>query len=285
MWLLFAGMVPIVDSLRNVTSKRASKRVDSLLVSWFNNLVPLVVFTPVWFLVDLNLNQEFFVFATLSGIINAAAAILYHRAIMKGDVSEVVPMTAFTPMFLLFTSPIFVGEFPDWSGVTGVVLITLGSYLLNVHAREGGDVFAPIKALLKKKSTRYMLVVAFIWAFSANFDKRAIQAASVWQYIAYVNVVIVAIVTVFILTRKKINLTEIRAERGNLLLVGGFTVLAFVFQMTALSMTLVAYVIALKRTSGMISAILGHFIFKEERLRERLLGAAIMFAGVLFIVL
>jgi drug/metabolite transporter (DMT)-like permease len=55
--------------------------------------------------------------------------------------------------------------------------------------------------------------------------------------------------------------------------------------MVALSLTLVAYVIALKRLSGLISVFLGYYFLKERKIKERLLGAFIMFLGVLLIVL
>jgi len=55
--------------------------------------------------------------------------------------------------------------------------------------------------------------------------------------------------------------------------------------MKAISLTLVAYVIAIKRTSVIISVIFGHSIFKEKGIKERLLGAIIMVIGVLFITL
>lgn len=61
--------------------------------------------------------------------------------------------------------------------------------------------------------------------------------------------------------------------------------MAYFVHMTAISMTLVAYVIALKRTAGMISVVFGFFFLNEQNIRERLLGSTIMFIGVLFIVL
>jgi uncharacterized membrane protein len=47
----------------------------------------------------------------------------------------------------------------------------------------------------------------------------------------------------------------------------------------------VAYVIAIKRTNGMMSVLFGHFFFKEKNIKEKLLGSAIMLAGVLLIIL
>jgi drug/metabolite transporter (DMT)-like permease len=53
--------------------------------------------------------------------------------------------------------------------------------------------------------------------------------------------------------------------------------------MTAISLTLVPHVIAIKRTSTLLSVVWGHFLFRESGFRKRLAGSAVMLAGVLLI--
>ena len=284
MWVLYAVLNPIFDSLKGVFSKKASKRVDPLLVSWFNNLIPLILFSPLLFFIDLKFNYQFFEALFISGIINITSAILYHRAIFKDDISVVVPMLSFTPLFLLFLSPLIVGEFPDAWGLIGTILIISGSYLLNINLKKQG-IFSPLKSLLKNKGTFYMLIVAFIWAISANYDKRGIKASSIYQYIIFVNLFITIGTTIFVYSKRKVSLQALKLEYKNLLMVGFLTSLAYFVHMTAITLTLVVYVVSLKRTGGMISVLLGYFIFKEQNIRQRFLGSAIMFIGVLFIIL
>lgn len=284
MWVIFAVLNPIVDAARNVFSKKASLNVDSLVVSWVNNLIPLFFFSPVLFFIELKFNNQFITSLIVSGMINTAAAILYHRAISKGDISVVVPMLSFTPLFLLIMSPIIVGEFPTFKGLIGILLIVFGSYTLNLDFRKEGFLF-PLRSLLKNKATRYMLIVAFIWSISANFDKKGIESSSILQYIFFINLFVTIGTTIFSLKKGKLLFASTRRERKNLFLVGILTSLGYLFHMIALSMTLVAYVIALKRTAGMITVLLGYFFLKEKNIKERLLGSSIMFLGVLFIVL
>ncbi len=284
MWVLFAVLNPIVDATRNVFSKKASLNVDSLVVSWINNLIPLLFFSPVIFFIEFKFNHQFIISLFVSGIINTAAAILYHRAISKEDISVVVPMLSFTPLFLLIMSPIIIGEFPTFKGLIGILLIVFGSYILNLDIRKEGFLF-PLKSLLKNKGTRYMLIVAFIWSISANFDKKGIESSSILQYIFFINLFVTIGTTIFSLQKGKLSFASTWQERKNLFLVGILTSLGYLFHMIALSLTLVAYVIALKRTAGMITVLLGYFFLKEKNIKERLLGSSIMFLGVLFIVL
>ena len=55
--------------------------------------------------------------------------------------------------------------------------------------------------------------------------------------------------------------------------------------MTAINLTLVAYVISIKRTSTIMSVFAGYLVFKEKGVKERLIGTVIMIIGVLFITL
>jgi drug/metabolite transporter (DMT)-like permease len=52
----------------------------------------------------------------------------------------------------------------------------------------------------------------------------------------------------------------------------------------ALSLTNVAYMIAVKRLSLLMGIMYGHLLFREEGLRERLAGGGLMVAGVALIV-
>jgi drug/metabolite transporter (DMT)-like permease len=130
-----------------------------------------------------------------------------------------------------------------------------------------------------------MLIVAVLWAVSANFDKLSIQYSSVFQHILFVNIYVFIGITIVISSMKKFKLSEIRKDKKNLVIMSLFTTTTYICQMTALSLTLVAYVISLKRISGLIAVILGHFILGEPNLKERILGAFLMFLGVALIVL
>jgi uncharacterized membrane protein len=57
------------------------------------------------------------------------------------------------------------------------------------------------------------------------------------------------------------------------------------FHMIAVSMSNVAYMVSIKRTSLLFSVVFGHFLFKEEKITEKAIGAVIMFIGFVWIVL
>jgi len=168
-------------------------------------------------------------------------------------------------------------------GLIGILTGVVGSYMLNLDLKQR-NIFAPFNSLVKDKGTRYMLIVAFLWSVSANFDKIAIQNSSTWQHMAVTNILIFTTISFLVKTTKKFEIKSIPNDKKYLLIISGFTVGSYIFHMTALSLTLAAYVIAMKRMSALISVVLGSVFLKEPNLRQRLVGAAVMFAGVLLIV-
>ncbi len=283
MWSVYALLNPLSESLKGVFSKKASSKIDWEYVSWFNNLVPMIFFSPLIFFIDFKFNTAFLTAFAVSGNINLITVFFYHKSISLGDISEVVPMTAFTPLFMILTSPLIAGEYPTAPAIAGILFIVVGSYMLNIK-KVNGNFLAPFKSLVINKGTRYMLYVAFLWSISANFDKIAIRNASIWQYIMMMNTYIAIMTTIYIVYKKKFDLGPVKKSFGNLFMVGFFTTTSWILHFMALALTYVAYVVALKRLAGLFSVGFGYFIFGDKNILSRLTAAILMLTGVLLII-
>lgn len=284
MWILFATLNPLAEGFRSMFIKKASRDYDPIIIAWFNNILPLLVFIPLLFFVPITFNRDYLLSLTATSLINVAATILYMHSISHDDISKVMPMLSFTPLFLLFIEPLILGEKPGIFGVFGVVLVVIGSYLLNL-GNNGASLLTPFKELFINKGTRLMFLVAVLWSVSANFDKICINNASVYQHIIFMNGFIFICVTIIVLIFKRDKIPQLKLQTTRSLFnVSIFTVGTFIFHMAALSMTLVVYVVAMKRMSGVFSVLIGAGFLKEKNWKERLLGSVVMFIGVLFIV-
>ncbi len=284
MWLLFALLNPVADAFRSVFAKKASADYNPFIIAWANNFIPVLIFSPFLFFIDIQINTKFVLGFTGTWLINVVTTVLYMKAIKEGDISVVMPMLSFTPVFLLITSPLIVGEFPNKYGVAGVLLVVAGSYIL--HSENKHDFWAPFKSIFTQKGTRLMLLVAFLFSFSSNFDKVAIQNSSVMQHIVLANIFLFSSFTLINIFKKNHLMLKKGDKKGikNLLIISMFTASMFIFHLFAISMTYVVYVIALKRLSGLISVVLGKIFFNEGNIKSRLAGAFIMSTGVFLIV-
>ena len=86
----------------------------------------------------------------------------------------------------------------------------------------------------------------------------------------------------------RLPLLPLSTRRTALALLMGLALGAVVFiseisHWIAISQTQAAYMIALKRTSILFAVLYGAWLFREEHVRERLVGALIMLCGVVCI--
>ena len=285
LWFIFAFLTALFEATKDVLSKKSLKDIDEYVVAWslpcfaLPFLLPLLLFTEIP-----PLGERFWLALVTGGTLYAFTLVLYMKAIKSSDLSITVPMLTFTPLFLLITSPLMVGEFPGIFGLIGIFLIVTGSYLLNINKKSHGYL-APFKALLKEKGPRLMLVVAFIWSITANIDKIGLQNSSPLFWVIAVDIYVALLMLPLCTFRRNRKTAQIRANWRALLTLGLFGGLTAVCQMTAISLTLVAYVISIKRTSAIGGVLFGYLIFKEKGIRARLVGAIVMVFGVLFITL
>lgn len=285
-WPILALATAFLESLKDVFSKIGLRNnVDEYVTSWSLRFFSLFILLPLLLFIKIpDLNTNFWIALFIGGSLNVIAIILYMKAIRHSDLSITVPMVTFTPLFLLVTSPIMVHEFPNTYGLLGILLIVLGSYILNLKERHKGH-FAPFKALIKKNGPRLMLFVAFIWSITSNIDKIGIRNSSpVFWIVANTIFWTVALFPIMLLKSKN-TIKNIPINLKTLIPLGVFTGLGGIAQMMAINLTLVAYVVSIKRTSAVISVLSGYFLFKEKNIKERLFGAIIMVIGVIFIAL
>ena len=282
-WIASAVLTALLRSFTDVAGKIGLKNIDEYIVAWSLFLFALPFIALLLLFTEIpEIGPNFWVALLVGGTMNVLTNLLYMKAIKLSDLSITIPMTTFTPLFMLLTSPIIIGEFPDIYGIIGIVLIVLGSYILNFKEKKKGYL-APFKALFREKGPRLMLLVAFIWSITANFDKMGIENSSVYFWAASVNTFIAIGFIPVVMTFSKGKTRQIRRNFKTLSGIGLLHGLMIVFQMIAVSLTLVAYVISIKRTSAAFSVIFGSVFFSEKGLKQRLTGVFIMIAGVVFI--
>lgn len=284
-WLVLALLTAVFQALGDAVSKKALADVDVFALTWFRFTLALVVLVPAVVMTGApDLGPWFWPALIADGALNILAVTWYMTAISRSDLSLVLPMLTFTPVFLLVTSPLIVGEFPDGQGVAGIGLIFAGSYILNLGlARD--RLAEPLKALFRDKGTRLMLGVAFIWSLTSNIDKIGVDNSSsqFWPFsvLCFMAVGLYPMMAF----RSKSPVAELRKNARWAIPAGLFTGFLLLCQMAAIKLTLVAYVISVKRLSIVLGMFLGWAFFREKKIGPRLAGAGLMLAGFMLITL
>ena len=227
--------------------------------------------------------------------INLIATILFYRALASTDLSLCAPMLAFTPVFLIVTSFLILGELPSPGGAVGILLVTAGAYLLNLEYGAGSRVSftAPLVSLVTNRGILAMLFVAFLYSISVNYDKQVVLASDP-VFGSAVVFLLLGVAFLTLTTGRWVVVPPENRGRGSPFLLRypwaiPFAALGFLLAgeaiaiNTAYTLAVVPYVIAVKRLAVVISVLFGVLLLAEREAAGRMIGAGVMIIGAVMI--
>lgn len=283
MWLLFSLLNAFSESVANAFSKRGAQKIDVLSAAWAQRFFSIFIILPLALTTHSfqSVNHTFWIAVIISSLLNALTAILFIRAIKDSSLSLTLPIVNMTPVFLLITSPVMIGEFPKPLGLVGILSAVIGAYILNLSKRIHG-IFEPFLSIWKEPGPRLMLLIAFIWSITSNIQKIEVKNSNP-IISAFAEACTILILLTIILLFKKISFKRIAQNSFVLAPIGIASGLSIVFQMIAISMTIVPNVLTIKRTSTLFGIAWGKIFFKEKNIKERLIGTIVMLLGIVLI--
>ncbi len=287
-WFYLSLVAAFFTAFSDTFNKIVLRRLDEWIVIWFDLLVTvlfLLLFLPYF---EFHFpHREVFVIILELLPLEIAAFYLYMKAIRVSPLSLTIPFLAFTPVFTILTAGILLGERISVKGVVGVCLVSLGAYLLNGQLIIKAPI-APIKAIFKVPGSRYMLIVAMIYAVTSTLGKKAVLLSDPFSF-GFVYIICQAlcltVINAFRLIRRTDIVWSIAVPDNWKFIIGAGLSMAImvVAHYSAIKLAPVSYMISVKRLSLVISVILGWLVFKEENIVYRLLGASLMMSGVVLL--
>lgn len=221
----------------------------------------------------------FLIYLFLDGLGVGCTALLYFRALQLSPLSVCIPFLAFTPVFLIPTGYVLLGELPPAVKLSGVVLVVIGSIVMH-RGLFAVSLFEPVKALVREPGSRYMLLVAFIFSLTNPLDKKLVGVSDpITHSFAYGIAVLVFFAGLSLRRRSDIR-TVIRTSPGWLLLAGLLDAFALLLQFTSHNYIDVVITISVKRAGIILAVLMGWLIFKERDITDKLIASSLMLAGV-----
>ena len=244
-------------------------------------ILAFIFLFPLPFIYGLpSLDTTFWIAAVADLPLEVLALLLYLKAIEVSPLSLSLPFLSFTPLFLLVTSRIMIGEHVSLQAFIGILSMVGGSYLLQVGKVKEG-LMAPVRALGQEKGAMLMLLVAFIYSITSNLGKILITHSSPQFFATFFSMEMALVALAVPWGKGKQRGMGLKDKA--MVLMALFFALHYLFHTLALDMARVSYMISLKRTSILFGVIYGRILYKEEGIKERLLGASLMVAGALII--
>ena len=205
-------------------------------------------------------------------------AYLGTKALHISPMSIIAPLGAFTSIFLIPVGFIFLGELPNTIGFFGVLAIFFGSFFIGWQRKEG--LLSGFKNIFRDKGSLLAVVGAFIASIAISVTKITFIYASPFLAAFYKVALLAIILAPYLLMQSRKNIHLKGKQLAGLSLVSG---LGVALHHIGLSLIPVVYYISVKRLSMVINVIFGKLFFKEENIRERLMGTILMLGGIILI--
>jgi drug/metabolite transporter (DMT)-like permease len=166
----------------------------------------------------------------------------------------------------------------------GVLLIVIGSLVMHRKLYSEGWL-APVKAVIREKGSRYMLLVSLIFAITNPIDAKLVFMSDVFtEAFAYG---IGLSISFWIMTRFKGG-DFAAASRDNwkwISLAGLFDAVSLLFQLASYTYIAVVITVSIKRAGIILAVFSGWLFFHERGITDKVIAASVMFCGVLVLYL
>lgn len=283
MWFLLSLGSAFFDSLKDVSAKIVSKEIDVYTVAWANRFFGLLFILPLMlFNIPDHLSLEFWKALIVVGVLNSINSVLYIKALKDTPLSIVGPITSLTPITVLLFSSFIAKEIPSLLGFLGIIIAVLGTYALQISQRHTG-LLKPLTALWTNTGQRHVFIVVILWGITSVFDKIAVQHSNAFFYLGAANIVYALALFPFVIARPG-RLQLALQNYKKFIPVGFFHTISTGLQFLALPLTLVSYVLSIKRASSVFGVLWGKLLFNETNLKERMLGSLIIVTGVIIMI-
>jgi len=294
-WLLITLLCAFSLAASDAVAKKTLSHIDLRSLTLIRLGFAGLLMSPL--LIDIQLTNhppEFWAWLAISVPAEIIAMLLYMKAIRDYSLSLTVPYLAFTPMFVIITGWLVLGESISLNGASGILLIVFGAWLLNIPETESSSVSAtnagprvfmnnildPFKNIFRNPGSRYMLIAAFIYSITASTSKAAMGYMGSQQFGAFYFACI-GIAALLLFGRR--SMATIKQNFLPALAVAALMAIMVFLHFKAMELVEAAYMVSVKRTSLLFGIIFGVLLFKEKHLGMHLFAAAMMLCGVFVI--
>ncbi len=287
MWFYYALGFALWSSTATLIIKKLTGVVNPLTIL-YSMIVSGVIFTflLLQFVGGIpSATNYFYIFILCSSILDSIAFIANFKAISMTDISLLAPFSSFSPVFTTIIAIYTLGESPTPIKFVGILLVVLGSYLLNISAAKNG-LLAPIKKLFSNNGVRLVLLSNLIWAVTPILQKKAIFEThpQIPLFASFMGMFFgLFLLAPFALPKAISEFKKIRRQIKWFGVLGTGTAFSQLAAYTAFALANVGYVTSILRLSSIFTIILGGVVLKEKDIKERLFGAAVMVVGAIII--
>lgn len=282
MWILLAFGSALFSGLTSITAKCGIKKTDSTVATAIRTGVVLVCSAIMVCVVGSwgelpEIDAKSWIFLALSGIATGASWLCYFKAISTGDINKVVPLDKSSTVLTAIIAMIFLGESVTVPKVTGLIVITVGTYLMigkkdgepETKKGAGWFVFGSLSA-----------VFAALTSVLAKVGIRNVES-NLATAIRTAVVLLMAWLTVFA-TGKTGKIKETPKNELIFIVISGIlTGASWICYYKALQLGEVSVVAPIDKLSIVVTVVFSYIVFKEKLTLKSFRGFLMTIVGTL----
>ena len=280
MWILLAFGSALFSGLTSITAKCGIKKTDSTVATAIRTGVVLVCSAIMVCVVGSwgelpEIDAKSWIFLALSGIATGASWLCYFKAISTGDINKVVPLDKSSTVLTAIIAMIFLGESVTVPKVTGLIVITVGTYLMigkkdgepETKKGAGWFVFGALSA-----------VFAALTSVLAKVGIRNVES-NLATAIRTAVVLVMAWLTVFA-TGKTGKIKETPKNELIFIVISGIlTGASWICYYKALQLGEVSVVAPIDKLSIVVTVVFSYIVFKEKLTLKSFMGFLMTIVG------
>ncbi len=261
---------------------------QELIVFWALVSAPVVLF-PLGIFLSIRHPIEYpgWWFLLGTSLLHVAYFLFVARSYARADLSVAYPIGRGTgPTVVPILGVVALEETIAALAIAGIVAVFLGVFTV-YWSGSASQIFRDPFRLFKESGTRYALGTGLTIAAYSVWDKVGVEHVSPLLYM-YMMAMGSAIGLAPIILRAhgaQAMVSELRAHLSHIVVIGLLMFTAYGLVLTALEISRLSYVWPAREIGTVIGVVLGSWLLKEPFVGGRLIGSAMIAAGVVLIAL
>lgn len=281
-WFLLAFASALLSAAASITEKKALFGMRALDFSVVLSLLNAAIALPLFLLADFStVSGDALAVLAAKNLLGSLAFLCVMTAIRNLELSGALPLMVLTPGLVAVAAFLFLGESLSAVEVTGVGLLMVGTYVLEM---KSGDAFAPLRVFLTSRSHLPILAALLLFTATSVLDRLLLTDLKLrpLPMMAFQQTFFAGYFIIFALIARRGPQALADAAKGSwrwILLVAVLTFGYRFAQIEATALVPVALVLAVKRLSVFIGAMAGGRLFSESHLLRKAIAIIILLIG------
>lgn len=294
-WIFYALLSAFFFAIKDIVTKKFLTQDVSpkqVLFEQFFLLLLIVVF--VFFpTVDFSSFKTLWHLYLLKAVAITVSNVIYMRLLRSFDISSVSPLLNLTPVLLLLMSTTILGEIITPLQLLGVLIMIVSTYFLEVtihfHRKNLPHKFH-LKDLKEKDWSFFIKATIMIsfYSIAAISDKLILNQVNVYTNLYFTALFIFSFFVLYYLKKGNLlNTAKHIIKEPQTLVIAIFSMISNFLALLAIAApgALVSLVIPIRRTSTLMSSLIGGVLFHEKHLKKKIIITIFMVFAFMLIVL